>query len=59
MAIELGRGTRGGGAGARRGMPGSPADSSSAASAGGVTFIDEYSHLPSEVAAAIEAAQRG
>ena len=28
-------------------------------SAGGVTFIDEYSHLPSEVAAAIEAAQEG
>ena len=27
--------------------------------AGGVTFIDEYSHLPSEVAAAIEAAKEG
>jgi UDP-N-acetylmuramate--alanine ligase len=27
--------------------------------AGGVTFIDEYSHLPSEVAAAIEAANEG
>ncbi len=40
-------------------MPGSPADSSSAGSAGGVTFIDEYSHLPSEVAAAIEAANEG
>ena len=28
-------------------------------SVGGVTFIDEYSHLPSEVAAAIEAANEG
>jgi UDP-N-acetylmuramate--alanine ligase len=28
-------------------------------SAGGVTFVDEYSHLPSEVAAAIEAAREG
>ncbi len=27
--------------------------------AGGVTFVDEYSHLPSEVAAAIEAAREG
>ena len=27
--------------------------------AGGVTFVDEYSHLPSEVAAAIEAAKEG
>ena len=37
----------------------SPAASSTAVSANGVTFIDDYAHLPTEVGAAIEAARQG
>ena len=39
--------------------PGSPAGSSSAGSARGVTFVDDYAHLPSEVRAALAAARDG
>ena len=39
--------------------PAWPVASSSAARSAGVTFIDDYAHLPSEVAAALSAARAG
>ena len=41
------------------GSPGWPAGSSSGATVNGVTFVDDYAHLPTEVRAALAAARNG
>ncbi len=59
VALELGVDAEAAVTRARRPSVASPAASSTAANANGITFIDDYAHLPTEVGAAIAAARQG